>query len=210
MTDLSKNQNYGNSTPVIYLVSAHTASSPGICYGGRREAADCEELCRALEKSILSLSPEIPVCVMSGMKNTGRVKPGDLLFVFHRDFGGKGTPKKGASVFVKENACASVQYQAYSLLSAVCGEKGFRYNGVHPVTAKSPFRSLYRALPQYSFYLSAGFMGNEEDNKIFDALTGENISLLAKSITGIYKEKKYEDNTTVYKASFGGEQVKAS
>ena len=210
MTDLSKNQKYGNTDSVIYLVSAHTKASPGIVFGGHTEAQDCERLCSALEKSILSISPGISVKVMSGINQLHKLREEDLLFVFHRDISEKGSPKKGASVFVKENASSSVQYKAFSLLSSVCGDKGFCYRGVHPVTRKSSFRSLYKDLPCYSFYLKAGFMDSEEDNKIFDALAGENTASLARSIVRIYKEKKYEDNTTVYKASFGGEQIKAS
>ena len=194
---------------MIYLVSGHTKASPGAAFGGRTEADDCERLVRALEKSITEREP-IPVKVLSGMKHTEDMNENDLLLVFHRGFSEKNSPTRGASVYVKENASAFVQHQAYSLLSAICDNKGFRYKGVHTATGKCPFVSLDRALPFSSFYIMTGYMDNEDDNKIFDGLTAESISSLVSAVIRIYKEKKYEDNTTVYTPSFRGKQIKAS
>lgn len=208
MTDLSKNQNYRN-TPVIYLVSGHTKASPGGVFGGRTEADDCSRLCFALENELKGLDSGLHIKVLEGSCLQQEMNEDDLLFVFHEGTSCKSSPKKGAAIFVKENADVKIQYEAFSLLSTVCSKYGFRYNGVHPEGSRSPFKSLQRALPERTFFIVSGYIESSTDNLNFDSMLSYSLPL-AGEILKIYKERKNEDNTTVYKASFGGEQIKAS
>jgi hypothetical protein len=175
---------------VIYLNPAHTPRSPGGVSGGRTEHGDSIRLCRALLGELKGLPAEI-VTDSSGFS---AMTENDLLFVFHRGTAEKNSLTRGAEIYVKENASADIQLNAFCLLSRICSDGGFRYRRVHTLTPKSPFISFGRASPERAFLLKTGFIDNAGDNEIFDReLTGLARGL-ASEIKRIYKERKYEDN----------------
>ncbi len=179
--------------PVIYLNCAHTPSSPGGVFGGHTEYGDSRRLCFSLYEKLKALDAYADIR-LSGGKIPRDIKRDDLLFVFHRGTAIKQYPSKGAEIFVKESAGAKIQYEAYRLLSCLCGDGGFRYRRVRTATAKCPFGAFRRALPQRAYLIKAGFIDSEGDNEIFERGLESFAELLAGEIIKIYKENINEDN----------------
>lgn len=179
--------------PVIYLNFAHTPSSPGGVFGGHTEYGDSRKLCFSLYEKLKGLEKNADIR-LSGGKIPAEIKSGDLLFVFHRDTALKQSLSAGAEIFVKEEAGAKIQYEAYRLLKCLCCEGAFRYRKVRTATAKSPFASFRKALPERAYLIKAGFIDSEGDNEIFEKGLESFSELLAEEIIKIYKETINEDN----------------
>lgn len=178
---------------VINLNNGHTPRSPGGVFGGRTEYKMSERLIGALysELSAMGLSGEIRLTEgTDGIKESG---DDGLLLVFHKGTHMKNEKSSGAGIFVGEGACARTQYKAYRMLCSLCGDRGFRYRGVHPLTHNSPFKTFSEYAPEDAFIISAGYIDNPRDCLTEDKELRHLASGLSQIIAEIYKEKKNED-----------------
>lgn len=180
---------------VIYLNPAHSPRSPGGVFCGRTEHGDSLELCRALKRELLLKDGTLPVEIVPDSTDFSCMSEDDMLFVFHRGTSYKSSPVSGAEIYVKEAASADIQYDAYRVLSCLCGDKGFRYRRLHTLTGKSPFLRFGAAAPRRAFLLKTGYIDSAGDNGIFDRELKYLAQSLAREIYGMYKERKYEDNS---------------
>ena len=196
--------------PDIFIVTGHTPLSPGGVCGGTTEYLEGKRLSDALKGEILRLCPEISVITGEGNAFIENAGADDILLVLHKGTYDKNSPTHGAEIYVKGDAACSTQYDAYRLLFSICTEGGFSYKGVHPISAKTPFRAFSRSCPKSAFLLKTGYMESERDSIASGFVLSTLITDLATEIIRIYKEKKYEIDTAVYTPSFGGEYFKAS
>lgn len=196
--------------PSVFIVTGHTPLSPGGVNGDRTEYQETKSLCEALKGCISTLSPEIDVITGEGNAFIEKAGRDDFLLVLHKGTYDKNAPTGGAEIYVKKEADAACQYQAYRLLCSLCGKDGYRYRGVHPLTAVSPFRAFGGCVPDSAFLLKAGYIESEADCLVWDKRADALAEGLAGEIIKIYKEKNYEVNSAVYTASLGGEHFKAS
>ena len=171
---------------MINLNNGHTPLSPGGVSGGRTEYGECARLIEAVRKGLEGAE----VIVTEG---TGGYTRDGLLFIFHKGTSMKNAPKRGAEIFVPENASASGQYNAYRLLSSMCGEKAFRYGGVHTLTPKSPFVRMGTLGNENAYLIKAGYIDFPRDNEIWDRECEHIATALSQEIMKIYKEKTNEN-----------------
>ncbi len=184
MTDFLRSRRYGEC--LIILNNGHTALSPGGVSGGRTEYGECARLINAVSKCLEGL----PVKITEGTK--GYSDEG-LLFVFHKGTSEKNKKNGGAEIFVSADACARTQYNAYRMLTAFCGENGYRYRGVHTLTEKSPFRCLFTSDNEDAYLIKAGYIDCPADSKVPDRPSESAVCALSREIMRIYKEKINED-----------------
>lgn len=171
---------------MINLNNGHTPLSPGGVWGERTEYGECARLISAIRNNLKGF----PVKITEGREGYSR---DGLLIVFHKGTSMKNSPKRGAEIYVCENASADTQYEAFRMLSAVSGENTFRYRGVHTVTKKSPFK-CFSSLPGENAYLiKAGYIDSDCDNGIWDRAFDGIAAALSQEIMRIYKEKINEN-----------------
>ena len=171
---------------MINLNNGHTPLSPGGVSGGRTEYSECARLIEAVKKGLTGAG----VIVTEG---TGGYTRDGLLFIFHKGTSMKNAPKRGAEIFVPENASAENQYNAYRLLSALCNDNAFRYRGVHPLTGSSPFGAMRTLGNENAYLIKAGYIDFPRDNEIWDRECEHIASALSQEIMKIYKEKTNEN-----------------
>lgn len=119
----------------------------------------------------------------------------DIVLSFHRGSNYKNCEKHGASVFVREDASADIQYEAFRLLSSICEDDYFRMLGVHTVSERSAFQSINSTGCDRTFVFCIGYIDSAKDNRIFDAYYEILAEKLAKRIKEVFKEEKNDDNT---------------
>lgn len=171
---------------MINLNNGHTPLSPGGVSGGRTEYSECARLIEAVRKGLSGADVKIT-------EGTDGYSRDGLLFIFHKGTSMKNAPKRGAEIFVPENASAETQYRAYRLLCAVCSDGAYRYRGVHTLHGKSPFVKM-RTLGNENVYLiKAGYIDSNGDNEIWDRECDLFASALSREIMKIYKEKINEN-----------------
>ncbi len=171
---------------MINLNNGHTPLSPGGVSGGRTEYGENKRLIEAISENLKGL----PVKITEGTKG---YSDGGLLFIFHKGTSMKNAPKRGAEIFVSENASSDTQYNAYRMLCSLCPENGYRYRGVHTVTAKSPFKSLFALGNENAYLIKAGYIDCPEDNLKSDREFRNITAALSGEIMRIYKENINEN-----------------
>ncbi len=178
---------------VINLNNGHTPRSPGGVFGGSTEYIQSKKLIDSLSRSMRALDPSIEIMLTEGTDGIRKAEADSMLFVFHKGTHLKNQIRTGAEIIVGKNASAVTQHEAYRLLTALCGDSGFRYRGVHTLTEKSPFRAFSEYAPEKAYIIKAGFIDNEADNLISDRELDRFARRLSEIIVKIYKEKKNED-----------------
>ncbi len=167
---------------MINLNNGHTPLSPGGVWGERTEYAESRRLISAISENLKGL----PVKITEGTKGYSE---GGLLFIFHKGTSMKNAPKRGAEIFVSENASSDTQYNAYRMLCSLCPENGYRYRGVHTVTEKSPFKCLFKTCHENAYLIKAGYIDSDSDNARWDRNFDGIAAALSEEIMRIYKEK---------------------
>ena len=186
----------------VYINNPHTQCSPGGVWGERTEYTDIGRFLNRLygeTEKYDSIN-----CIMCNFPKIPEIGENDIFLSFHRSSDMKSCASSGAAVMVKSESDAAVQYKAYRLLEALCGEDGFRYRGVHTYTDLSPFKSVEKSRSPFTFLFTLGYIDNEGDNRVFDGFSHKLIKNFAYKLNEIIKETENEVSSSFSKASFRG------
>ena len=176
----------------IYINAGHLAYSPGGVYKGRREHSDVLRFSSLLERELKKEG--ISAVLYEGPLGDG-FNENDIILSFHRDSNMKNEESHGAYVTLPADADASVQYDAFRLMSGLCSDGGFKYRGVHTYTKKCPHKSICKTGTPFTFVFTLGFMDNDRDNDILDNKSPSLIRELAGCLKEIEKEAENENNS---------------
>ncbi len=186
----------------VFINNPHTRCSPGGVWGERTEYADIGRFLNRLYGETEKYGGVN--CIMSNFVKIPEIGENDIFLSFHRNSNMKNRDASGAAVMVKSESGEAVQYKAYRLLEALCGEGGFRYKGVHTFTDLSPFKSVEKSTSPFTFLFTLGYIDNEGDNRVFDGFSSKHIKNFADKLNEIIKETENEVSSSFSKASFGG------
>lgn len=178
----------------IVIDAGHGGDDPGAVYQGRREKDDNLRLAQAVGEILADNGIDVEYTRTSDVYQTpfqkatiGNQSGADYFISFHRNSSPVANQYSGVETLVYNKS--GIKYEMAENIDGALAELGFKNLGVK----ERPGLVVLRRTAMPSLLIEAGFLNNDQDNRMFDERFDEIAQAIANAILGTLDMETVED-----------------